>query len=197
MVNVVKIFLIFCFFLFSQSLYAKSREYFVGSLGITNFNQTTDDLQALNTSLVNLGFSSATSSTDNTGGSIKIGYGFEDDGIAIEGYFQHLGTLTVNTTLTGPSETLKTEIDAYGLGLDFIGKYSFEDKSALLGRIGFFSYDTDVTISTTQGSVSGPLSTGTSLTLGTGYQSGNWRYEWQIYTIDETVVDNFSVSYLF
>ena len=51
---------------------SKDNFYIYGSLGLTDFGLTTADLQTINTSLVNLGFSSSTTTTDNTGISIKL-----------------------------------------------------------------------------------------------------------------------------
>ena len=70
-----------------------------GGAKVFNYGIETSDLQEINTSLVSLGFSSSTSSTDNTGIGFDLGFGFEIAPIlSIEGGYVNYGTLTIKTT---------------------------------------------------------------------------------------------------
>ena len=57
-------------------LKAKDDFYIYGSLGISDFGLTTDDLNTLNTSIVNLGYSSSFTTTTNAGISLKLSIQF-------------------------------------------------------------------------------------------------------------------------
>ena len=68
--------------------------YMYGGAKIFNYGIETSDLQEINTSLVALGFSSSTSSTDNTGVGFEVGFGAEiAPNFAIEGGYVNYGTL--------------------------------------------------------------------------------------------------------
>ena len=82
---------------------AKAGPYIVGGIGLVNYNISTSGLQELNTGLLNLGFSSALSSTDNTSVYFKVhGCYHVNKNFAVEGVYTSLGQLEINTTLTGP-----------------------------------------------------------------------------------------------
>jgi hypothetical protein len=82
---------------------AKAGPYIVGGIALVNYNISTSDLQELNTGLLNLGFSSALSSTDNTSVYFKVhGCYHVNKNFAVEGVYTSLGQLEINTTLTGP-----------------------------------------------------------------------------------------------
>ena len=78
--------------------------YMFGGIKVFNYGIETSDLQVINTSLVSLGFSSSTSSTDNTGIGMDLGFGINiSETLAAEVGYVNYGTLEINTTLTGPS----------------------------------------------------------------------------------------------
>ena len=87
--------------IFSISNIAKANEgYFFGGVKLFNYGVETSDLQEINTSLVALGFSSSTSSTDNSGVGFDFGVGYLiDDTFGFEVGYVNYGTLEINTTL--------------------------------------------------------------------------------------------------
>ena len=85
--------------------------YWYGSGKMFSYGVEKSDLRVINTSLVTLGFSSSASSTDNTGYGFDVGLGAEiSPNLFMEGGYVNYGTLTINTTTTGPVEKIKTEI---------------------------------------------------------------------------------------
>ena len=95
--------LVFTFiFLLTQVKVNSAETYVYGGAKIFNYGIEKSDLQEINKSLVALGFSSSSSSTDNTGVGFDIGFGAEiAPNFAIEGGYVNYGTLTINTKLTG------------------------------------------------------------------------------------------------
>jgi hypothetical protein len=63
-------------FLSISSISNAEEKYLFGGVKLFNYGIEGSDLQVINTSLVNLGFSSSTSSTDNTGVGFDLGVGF-------------------------------------------------------------------------------------------------------------------------
>jgi hypothetical protein len=61
--------------LFSYNI-ANAENYIFGGAKLFNYGIEESDLQNINTSLVNLGFTSSVSSTDNTGIGFDLGAGF-------------------------------------------------------------------------------------------------------------------------
>ena len=113
------------FFLSLQSNVHSQETYVYGSGKYFNYGIEKSDLQALNTSLIALGFSSSLSETDNSGYGFDFGFGVNmAENLSLEGGYVNYGTLTINTTLTGPSEKVKLEID--GNGVTGAVKYSQE-----------------------------------------------------------------------
>tara|TARA_B100000029_G_scaffold496443_2_gene562769 strand:+ start:4336 stop:5043 length:708 start_codon:yes stop_codon:yes gene_type:complete len=187
---------------FSSSVVAnessmKQRGYVLGGVGLTDFNVTTSDLQTLNTALINLGFSSSTSSTDNAGTYVKLHGGYHvNEYFAVEGGFTNLGTLEINTTLTGPSESIVTSVDIYGVEIAAIAKYEVKNSFGFI-KAGFFSWDADLSVNTSRGSASTFLGSGTDPTIGVGWQFGGQlgvRVEYQYYPVEDSDLQSYIVS---
>lgn len=203
MVNLVKVILLPFFFLLNFNIsFAQDKNQFYGivALGTVDYGITTADLQSLNTSLVNLGFSSSTSSTDNTGLYWKAHGGMHiNEYLAVEGGYTSLGTLVVDTTLTGPAETVKTEITATAFEISGLGKYTFNKNYGFI-RLGMTSFDIDTKVTTTLGSATLPVSSGTGFTYGfgghfaVGDKSG-FRIEFQGYELDSAEVSTLHFGY--
>lgn len=203
MVNLVKVILLPFFFLLNFNIsFAQDKNQFYGvvALGTVDYGITTADLRSLNTSLVNLGFSSSTSSTDNTGLYWKAHGGMHiNEYLAVEGGYTSLGTLVVDTTLTGPAETVKTEITATAFEISGLGKYTFNKNYGFI-RLGMTSFDIDTKVTTTLGSATLPVSSGTGFTYGfgghfaVGDKSG-FRIEFQGYELDSAEVSTLHFGY--
>jgi hypothetical protein len=136
--------------LFSYNI-ANAENYIFGGAKLFNYGVEKSDLQNVNTSLVNLGFSSSSSSTNNTGIGFDLGAGFGiTDNLSAEVGYVNYETLEINTKTTGPVENIKTEIT--GSGLTFAGKYT--DDSGLFVRGGMHSWDLSGKVTTSLGSSS-------------------------------------------
>ena len=169
--------------------------YIFGGAKLFNYGLETSDLRALNTSLVNLGFSSSTSTTDNSGIGFDFGVGLNlSDNFAIEVGYVDYGTLEINTTLTGPSETLKTEIN--GNGITGAGVLKFGDaQDNFYIKGGMHRWDFEGTVTASLGSSTEPLGTGTDLMIGAGYNSGNWFASYDYYYIDDGDISSIGIGY--
>jgi hypothetical protein len=191
-----KIFIVCAMFVFFLSNTSKAEDaYMFGGVKLFNYGIESSDLQVINTSLVNLGFSSSTSSTDNTGFGFDLGIGLNlDESIALEFGYVNFGTLEINTTLTGPAETVKTEIT--GNAITGAGVFKFgDDQENFYLKAGMHSWDMDGKATSSLGSSTAPLGTGTDLTFGAGYKSGNWFGSYDYYVIDDADISSFGIGY--
>ena len=169
--------------------------YMFGGLKVFNYGIETSDLQVINTSLVSLGFSSSTSSTDNTGVGMELGFGVNiSETLAAEVGYVNYGTLEINTTLTGPAETLKTEIDGDGFTGAVVLKLGEEDDHAFI-KAGFHSWSFTGTVSASLGSSSEPLGTGTDPFFSFGFKGDGWYGSYDHYVIEDGDIGSFSVGY--
>jgi hypothetical protein len=160
-----------------------------------NYGVDTEDLQIINRSLVNLGYSSSFSSTDNTGNGFEIGGGADiHKNFGIEASYINLGTLTINTTLTGPSESLKTEIDGESFAVALVVKGG-DDKNTLYGRIGMHNWDLDGKVTGSRGAATATLGDGTDLIFGVGYKFGDLvKIGYDYYKIDDGNINSLSIG---
>ena len=155
--------------------------YWYGSGKLFNYGVEKSDLQVINTSLVALGFSSAASSTDNSGFGFDVGLGAEiSPDIFVEGGYANYGTLTINTTTTGTSEKIKTEIK--GNGVTGAVKYATD---GYYFKGGMHSWDFSGTVSTSLGSSSDALGSGTDPFFGIGFGSDGFELGYEYYAIDD------------
>jgi len=169
--------------------------YMYGGAKVFNYGIETSDLQELNTSLVNLGFSSSSSSTDNTGIGMDLGFGVNiSEYLAAEAGYVNYGTLEINTTLTGPSETVKTEIHGDGFTGGLLLKIGEEDDHAYI-KAGFHSWSFTGTVSASLGSSSEALGTGTDPFFSFGFKDNGWYGSYDHYVIEDGDIGSFSVGY--
>lgn len=166
-----------------------------GGLKIFNYGIEASDLQVINTSLVGLGFSSSTSSTDNTGVGFDLGLGVNlSEMFALEIGYVDYGTLEINTTLTGPAETLKTEIDGDGFTGAAVLKLGEASEYAYV-KAGFHSWSFTGKVTASLGSSSEPLGTGTDPFFAIGFKGNNWYASYDYYAIDEGDISSVSIGY--
>ena len=172
--------------------------YFFGGLKIFNYGLEPEDLQTINTSLVSLGFSSSTTETDNSGVGFDVGVGINlSENLAFEGGFVDYGTLEITTTTTGPSETIKTEASGTGFTGALVGKFCEEGYCGYL-KGGMHSWDWNVKVSTSLGTSSDGLGTGTDPFFGIGFRSQEdtgFYGSYDIYYLDGDDISSFSFGY--
>ena len=195
-----------CVALFLQASFSfandKKQFYALVGLGTVDYGITTSDLQSLNTSLVNLGYSSSYSTTDNAGLYWKAHGGMSiNEYLAIEGGYTSLGTLTIDTTLTGPAETVKTELSGKSFEITGLAKYTFTEGNYAYFRLGAHFWDLDTSITTTKGSGTFPVSSGSDVTYGLGYHwkvggKSGFRVEYQGYQLGSGDINTFHISYV-
>ncbi len=189
--NLKKLFTFVFIFLSTQFKAYSAEPYIFGGAKVFNYGIETSDLQAINTSLVSLGFSSSTSSTDNTGVGFDFGIGIEvAPNLSIEGGYVNYGTLTINTTLTGPSESVTTDIS--GNGVTGAVKYH-EDAFYVKG--GMHSWDFSATVSTSQGSSSDALGSGTDPFFGIGLGTEQMEFGYEYYMLEDGSISALTLRY--
>ena len=181
--------------LFSINTLKAEEGYMFGGLKVFNYGVDTSDLQVINTSLVNLGFSSSTSSTDNTGVGFDLGLGVNlSEAIAVEAGYVDYGTLEINTTLTGPAETVKTEIDGDGFTGAAVIRLGDENEHAYI-KAGFHSWSFTGRVTASRGTSSEPLGTGTDPFFAVGFKGDNWYTSFDYYSIEDGDISSFSLGY--
>ena len=169
--------------------------YWYGSGKMFSYGVEKSDLQAINTSLIALGFSSSTTKTDNRGVGFDIGLGFNmSDNFAIEAGYVNYGTLEVNTSTTGPVENLKLEIK--GSGLTGAGVLKFgDDKENFYVKGGMHSWELDGKITASLGSSTEPLGSGTDLFGGVGFVMDNFYASYDYYVVDDGNFSSYGIGY--
>ena len=178
----------------SQSLKAEET-YMFGGAKLFNYGIESSDLQTINASLIALGFSSATTKTDNQGFGFDIGLGFNmSDNFAIEAGYVNYGTLEINTSTTGPVENLKLEIK--GSGLTGAGVLKFgDDKENFYVKGGMHSWELDGKITASLGSSTEPLGSGTDFFGGAGFVMDNFYASYDYYVVDDGNFRSFGIGY--
>ena len=167
--------------------------YMYGGAKIFNYGIETSDLQEINTSLVALGFSSSTSSTDNTGIGFDIGFGAQiTPNFSIEGGYVNYGTLTINTKLTGPTESVTTDIT--GDGVTGAVKFSQE---GFYAKGGMHSWDFSSTVKASLGSSKDALGSGTDPFFGIGLGSEQMEFGYEYYKIEDGDISALTLRYAF
>lgn len=182
-------------FLSISSISNAEEKYLFGGVKLFNYGIEGSDLQVINTSLVNLGFSSSTSSTDNTGVGFDLGVGFNvSENLALEVGYVDYGTLEINTTTTGPAETIKTEISGNGLTAAAVLKIGDATENFYV-KGGMHRWDFKGTATTSLGSSTEPLGTGTDPMLGAGFSFGNFYASFDYYMIDSGDISSLGLGY--
>ena len=177
------------------SLSKAEDSYIFGGAKLFNYGIESSDLQVINSSLISLGFSSSLSSTDNSGIGFDLGVGFNvADNFAIEVGYVDYGTLEINTTLTGPSETLKTEINGNGVTGAGVLKFGDAQENFYL-KGGMHRWDFEGTVTASLGSSTEPLGTGTDIMIGAGFNMGNWFASYDFYYIDDGDISSLGLGY--
>ena len=178
-------------FTFFSSNDVKSESYIYGGAKLFNYGIEESDLQDINSSLVSLGFSSSTSSTDNMGLGFDIGFGIEvSPNISLEGGYVNYGTLEINTSLTGPTENVKTEITGDGM----TGGVKFHQEGYYV-KAGMHSWDFSATVSTSQGNSSDALGSGTDPFFAIGFGSEQMELGYEHYIIEDGDISAITARY--
>ncbi len=195
MKNFILAFILAIFVFFNINSTKAEDGYMFGGIKVFNYGIETSDLQEINTSLVSLGFSSSTSSTDNTGVGMDLGFGVNiSEILAAEIGYVNYGTLEINTTLTGPAETVLTEIDGDGFTGAAVLKLGEEDDYAYI-KAGFHSWSFTGTVTASLGTSSEPLGTGTDPFFSFGFQGDGWYGSYDHYVIEDGDIGSFSLGY--
>lgn len=185
------LFITFIFLLTQVKVYSAEKSYLFGGAKIFNYGIESSDLQSLNSSLVALGFSSSTSSTDNTGIGFAIGYGSEiTPNFFLEGSYVNYGTLKIETRLTGPTENLTTEITGDGIA----GAIKYVEEGFYV-KAGLHSWDFTGTVTASLGSSTDAIGSGTDPFFGIGFDYDQWELGYEHYQIDDGDISSFTFTY--
>ena len=186
-----KLFAFIVIFLSVQFKAYSADTYMYGGAKIFNYGIETSDLQEINTSLVALGFSSSTSSTDNTGVGFDIGFGAQiSPNLSIEGGYVNYGTLTINTKLTGPTESVTTDITGDGM----TGALKFSQEG-FYAKGGMHSWDFSSTVKASLGSSKDALGSGTDPFFGIGFGSEQMELGYEYYAIEDGDISALTIRY--
>jgi len=186
-----KLAIILLFFLSLQSNVHSEESYMFGGAKLFNYGIEKSDLQAINTSLVALGFSSSASSTDNTGIGFDIGFGVEiAPNFSIEGSYVNYGTLEIKTNTTGPTENITTEITGDGI----VGAIKYSQEGFYV-KGGMHSWDFSGKVTASLGSSSESLGTGTDPFFAVGFGSDQMEFGYEYYAIDEGDITALTLRY--
>jgi hypothetical protein len=167
--------------------------YMFGGLKLFNYGIEKSDLQTINTSLVALGFSSSSSSTDNTGVGFDIGFGAQiAPNFSIEGSYVNYGTLEIKTNTTGPTENITTEITGDGVA----GAVKYADAGYYV-KAGMHSWDFSGTVTGSLGSSSDALGSGTDPFFGVGFGSDQMELGYEYYKIDDGDISSLSLRFAY
>ena len=187
-----KLFTFLIIFISVQFKAYSAETYLYGGAKIFNYVIEESDLQEINTSLVALGFSSSTSSTDNTGIGFDIGFGAEiSPNLSIEAGYVNYGTLTINTKLTGPTENVTTDITGDGV----TGAVKFFTEDGLYAKAGMHSWDFSSTVKASLGSSKDALGSGTDPFFGIGYGSEQLEFGYEYYAIEDGDISALTLRY--
>jgi hypothetical protein len=178
----IKNFLIMVFaFLSMQTNSYSADAYVYGSGKYFMYGVEKSDLQVINTSLIALGFTSSLSETDNSGYGFDVGLGTEvAPNFFLEGGYVNYGTLTINTKTTGGVENIKTEIKGNGV----TGAVKYEVDSFYV-KGGMHSWDFSGTVTTSLGSSSDALGSGTDPFFGIGFGTDGFELGYEYYAIED------------
>ena len=172
--------LLFTFLSFQTNAYSEET-YMFGGVKLFNYGIEKSDLQAINTSLVSLGFSSSASSTDNSGVGFDIGFGVEiTPDFSIEGSYVNYGTLEIKTNTTGPTENITTEIKGDGV----VGAIKYSQEGYYV-KGGMHSWDFSGKVTASLGSSSESLGTGTDPFFAVGFGSDQMELGYEYYKIED------------
>ena len=164
-----------------QSNVSSEETYMFGGAKLFNYGIEKSDLQAINTSLVSLGFSSSASSTDNSGIGFDIGIGVEiAPNFSIEGSYVNYGTLEIKTNTTGPTENITTEIKGDGV----VGAIKYSQEGYYV-KGGMHSWDFSGKVTASLGSSSESLGTGTDPFFAVGFGSDQMELGYEYYKIED------------
>jgi hypothetical protein len=174
-----------------QSNVHSEETYMFGGAKLFNYGIEKSDLQAINTSLVALGFSSSASSTDNTGIGFDIGFGVEiAPNFSIEGSYVNYGTLEIKTNTTGPTENITTEITGDGI----VGAIKYSQEGYYV-KGGMHSWDFSGKVTASLGSSSESLGTGTDPFFAVGFGSDQMELGYEYYAIEDGDISAITLRY--
>ena len=174
-----------------QSNVHSEESYMFGGAKLFNYGIEKSDLQAINTSLVALGFSSSASSTDNSGIGFDIGFGVEmAPNFSFEGSYVNYGTLEIKTNTSGPTENITTEITGDG----FVGAVKYSQEGYYV-KGGIHSWDFSGKVTASLGSSSESLGTGTDPFFGVGFGSDQMELGYEYYAIDDGDISALTLRY--
>jgi OOP family OmpA-OmpF porin len=165
-----------------------SEGFYLGvSAGYTESDESCDDLD-------DIGFVGSCDDSD-TGWKLTGGYQFSQY-FATEISYVDLGDIDASGLIGAIPTTANVDIDGYGISL--VGTYPMGDKFSLLGRVGAFNWDADVSASLGAAAASTD-DDGTDLTYGLGAQyvftdNAALRLEWERFDLDDDEVDMISLG---
>ena len=110
-----------------------------GPYALMSIGQTSIDARAsrLDAELLDIGFSSARTSVDETSTGIRMfgGYRFNQY-FAVEGGYLDFGETTLNATTTGPPATAYQETDASGFSVQAVGNWPITERIGVHAKLG-------------------------------------------------------------
>ena len=188
-----KTFLIIFLLIISTSVFSKNI-YLFGSLGMSNYNISDKDTNAIDSKLTDIGFSTASTSTttDNLAYKVGLGINFPVINIGIESSYVNYGKIAFKSNTTVPTETLNVDVNIEGIAVDVtktIGPISF--------AAGLMNIDDSVKINSSQGNVNVPIDDILIPKIGINLMFNNIRFEYsRLYFSNNSNLDAFMFGYV-
>ena len=116
-----------------------------------------------------LGATHSTADSNSTNPNVHLGYQLNSN-FAIEGSYDRIGTMNVQTAVPSTGDTASGTWKANGVGLSVVGKWPIDNKWSVYGRLGAEQWRTSLHLASNAGGATnvGATSTTTGLVTGLG-----------------------------
>ena len=179
--------------LFSNPSYSENL-YLFSSIGYSDYQINLKDKTEINNKLTDIGFGSATTSTDTDNLAYKVGFGLRVPlFFVVEGSYVNYGNLNFKTTTTSPSESFSADVPIKGLSLDLL-----QNLGPFAVSAGLMMVEDDVTIDTSLGNINVPIDKLLIPKIGANLKYNNYRLEFnRIFITPNSQIDSLMIGYVF
>ena len=189
----MKFFLFLFLFICPNISYGQSF-YLLGGVGITNEKINQTDKNTIDTKIINIGFGSSKTTSDNKNFSYKLGMGIKIPLLfSLEGYYGNFGKITLNSITTSPSENINSVIKLNGLNLDILKNLGPVGLS-----LGVLKIDEKIKIKSSKGNIGIPVDSLFFPKIGANLKYKNYRLDFnRIYLSPDSQANSVILTYMF
>jgi len=179
--------------LFSNPSYSENL-YLFSSIGYSDYQINLKDKTEINNKLTDIGFGSATTSTDTDNLAYKVGFGLRVPlFFVVEGSYVNYGNLNFKTTTTSPSESFSADVPIKGLSLDLL-----QNLGPFAVSAGLMMVEDDITIPSSLGNINVPIDKLLIPKIGANLKYNNYRLEFnRIFITPNSQIDSLMIGYVF